>query len=46
MTTRLALATTIIGHPLDHYGQMIVYLRMNNIIPPASPQVDISLILG
>jgi len=36
MTTRLALATTIIGHPFDHYGQMVVYLRMNNIIPPAS----------
>lgn len=36
MTTRLALATIIIGHPLDHYGQMVVYLRMNNIIPPAS----------
>ena len=36
MTTRLALATNIIGHPYDHYGQMVVYLRMNNIIPPAS----------
>jgi uncharacterized damage-inducible protein DinB len=36
MTTRLALATSIIGHPFDHYGQMVVYLRMNNIIPPAS----------
>jgi hypothetical protein len=36
MTTRLGLATTIIGHPFDHYGQMVVYLRMNNIVPPAS----------
>lgn len=36
MTTRLALATSIIGHPFDHYGQMVVYLRMNSIIPPAS----------
>ena len=36
MTTRLALATTIISHPFDHYGQMVIYLRMNNIIPPAS----------
>ncbi len=25
-----------ISHPFDHYGQMVVYLRMNNIIPPAS----------
>lgn len=24
------------GHPFDHYGQMVEYLRMNNIIPPAS----------
>ncbi len=24
------------GHPYDHYGQMVEYLRMNNIIPPAS----------
>ena len=36
MTTRLALATSLISHPFDHYGQMVVYLRMNNIIPPAS----------
>ena len=36
MTTRLALATSTISHPFDHYGQMVVYLRMNNIIPPAS----------
>jgi len=34
--TRLALATIAIAHPLDHYGQMVEYLRMNNIIPPAS----------
>ena len=36
MTTRLALATSLIAHPFDHYGQMVEYLRMNNIIPPAS----------
>ena len=34
--TRLALGTTIIGHCFDHYGQMVVYLRMNGIVPPAS----------
>jgi hypothetical protein len=21
---------------MDHYGQMVVYLRMNSIVPPAS----------
>ncbi|HVP54482.1 MAG TPA: DinB family protein [Candidatus Eisenbacteria bacterium] len=36
MTTRLALAISLCGHPYDHYGQMVEYLRMNNIIPPAS----------
>jgi hypothetical protein len=36
MTTRLALAVSLCGHPYDHYGQMVEYLRMNSIIPPAS----------
>jgi hypothetical protein len=35
-TTRLSLATDILAHPFDHYGQMVIYLRMNGIIPPAS----------
>jgi DinB family protein len=36
MTTRLGLATLIVGHCFDHYGQMVEYLRMNSIVPPAS----------
>jgi uncharacterized damage-inducible protein DinB len=36
--TRLELATWIPGHCFDHYGQMVEYLRMNGIIPPASRQ--------
>ena len=35
-TTRLAMSTLIIGHCYDHYGQMVEYLRMNGIVPPAS----------
>jgi hypothetical protein len=35
-TTRLSLAIRIVAHPFDHYGQMVEYLRMNSIIPPAS----------
>lgn len=35
-TTRLALANILLGHSMDHYGQMVVYLRMNGIVPPAS----------
>jgi uncharacterized damage-inducible protein DinB len=34
--SRLAFATMVQGHGFDHYGQMVVYLRMNGIIPPAS----------
>jgi DinB superfamily len=34
--TRLGLAIGAISHPNDHYGQMVVYLRMNGIVPPAS----------
>jgi uncharacterized damage-inducible protein DinB len=26
------------AHVMDHYGQVVVYLRMNGIIPPASRQ--------
>src|ERR1700674_2551563 len=36
MASRLGLATISIAHPFDHYGQMVEYLRMNGIIPPAS----------
>lgn len=35
-TTRLYRATFCVAHAYDHYGQMIEYLRMNGIVPPAS----------
>ena len=35
-TTRLFQATFAPAHCFDHYGQMIEYLRMNGIVPPAS----------
>ena len=34
--TRLGLAAGAIAHASNHYGQMVEYLRMNSIIPPAS----------
>jgi hypothetical protein len=34
--TRLGLASVIIWHNADHYGQMLLYLRLNGIVPPAS----------
>ena len=33
---RLSLATLPPAHANDHYGQMVEYLRMNGIVPPAS----------
>jgi hypothetical protein len=35
-TTRLFLATFAPAHCFDHYGQIVEYLRMNGIVPPAS----------
>jgi hypothetical protein len=35
-TTRLYLGSVPIWHSFDHYGQMVVYARMNGIVPPAS----------
>jgi hypothetical protein len=34
--TRASLAAGLITHAFDHYGQLVEYLRMNGIIPPAS----------
>ncbi len=36
MNTRATLATFGVAHGYDHYGQLVEYLRMNGIIPPAS----------
>lgn len=34
--TRAGWATLTLAHSMDHYGQMVEYLRMNGIVPPAS----------
>jgi len=36
---RAEVASGIAYHSYDHYGQMVVYARMNGIVPPASRQV-------
>jgi hypothetical protein len=33
---RGAIASVAVWHSFDHYGQMVVYARMNGVIPPAS----------
>jgi hypothetical protein len=35
-TPKLNMASITTWHSYDHYGQMVVYLRMNGIVPPAS----------
>jgi len=30
------VASELVWHGFDHYGQAVVYARMNDIIPPAS----------
>lgn len=34
--TRLGLTVEALIHAFDHYGQMVEYLRMNGVVPPAS----------
>jgi uncharacterized damage-inducible protein DinB len=34
--TRLALVVEAAVHAFNHYGQMVEYLRMNGVVPPAS----------
>jgi uncharacterized damage-inducible protein DinB len=34
--SRATLAEFGVSHAFDHYGQMVEYLRMNGIVPPAS----------
>lgn len=35
-STRVTIASFGVAHANDHYGQMVEYLRMNGIVPPAS----------
>jgi len=34
--TRAGMASLGMAHMMDHYGQLVEYLRMNGIVPPAS----------
>jgi hypothetical protein len=33
---RIEVAAGVVYHSYNHYGQMVVYARMNGVIPPAS----------
>jgi uncharacterized damage-inducible protein DinB len=34
--TRASVVGIVAWHSMDHYGQMVVYARMNGVVPPAS----------
>lgn len=34
--SRASMASAMLWHSYDHYGQMVVYLRMNGVVPPSS----------
>jgi hypothetical protein len=34
--TRLGMASVAVWHVADHYGQLVLYMRLNGIVPPAS----------
>jgi len=34
--TRLGISVVAVWHITDHYGQLVEYLRMNGIVPPAT----------
>lgn len=35
-TPRMSMVSSVTWHTFDHYGQSVVYARMNGIVPPAS----------
>ena len=35
-STRVGMVAAMLAHDNDHYGQLVEYLRMNGIVPPAS----------
>ena len=36
LSTRARMFEFLVGHTQDTYGQMVVYLRLNGLVPPAS----------
>jgi hypothetical protein len=41
--TRLAVAVAAVWHMADHYGQLVPYLRMNNIVPPPTKEYPLAV---
>lgn len=41
--TSLTVAVAAVWHIADHYGQLVPYLRMNNIVPPPTDQYPLQV---
>jgi uncharacterized damage-inducible protein DinB len=41
--TRLGMTVTAVWHISDHYGQLVEYLRMNGIVPPATQKYGLKV---
>jgi len=41
--TRLGMAVAAVWHITDHYGQLVVYLRLNGIVPPVTQQYPLKV---
>ena len=41
--TRLGMAVAAVWHITDHYGQLVVYLRLNGIMPPITQQYPLKV---
>ena len=41
--TQSGMAVTAVWHIADHYGQLVEYLRMNGIVPPATRQYPLNV---
>jgi DinB superfamily len=41
--TKLGIAVAAVWHIADHYGQIVEYLRMNNIVPPPTKQYGLKV---
>lgn len=42
-STRLGIGVIAVWHMTDHYGQLVEYLRMNGIVPPATQQYGVKV---
>jgi hypothetical protein len=41
--TKLGISVVAVWHIADHYGQLVEYLRMNGIVPPATQKYELKV---